>query len=526
MLCAGFFFCLIVHTLLQEVICMGGQSRSMMQESAVLSIFSVALQGLGLLFNIFLTRSIGAASVGALTLMGSFYGLASVLSGGSGFLSASRFVSEELGSGGDPKRAFRYALRFSMILSGSAAVLLIITAPLTVPLLAGTGATVLTVRLLSLCLPISALTACLKGRCYAYHRVYVPAIAECAEFLLRAGVMAFCAVFLIPAGRLSILSAFAVSMLAGQGSAALFLLVFRMPGAVTAGKCRLHCGGFLRQVLPMIGNASLVAILGTANDALVPLTLRQYGNSTEEALSQFGEFEAIIIPTLFFPSVVQCCMSGLLVPELSQARAAKNSAGIRETTQRVLEQTVAFSLPVVLILALFGGQIGVLLGGDPFTGHILRCMSPVIPFIYLEIILEGVLRGLGKQSFSSVNYLAEYTVRISVLLICVPLFGFYGIVASYMACNLTGNAVRLFFVLRLTDLRPSWKRILLRPAFCLLISWQLCGLLMLPLGRLLRHETAQMLAFTVLCAGLYLFLLEILAHSSPQQTVAAKKGAA
>lgn len=487
------------------------ESRSMMRESAVLSVFSVALQGLGLLFNIFLTRSLGAASVGVLTLMGSFYSLAAVLSGGSGFLSASRFVSEALGCGDDPKRVFRYALRFSMLLSGAACVLLCLTTPLTVPLLHKTGATALTVRLLSLCLPLSALGACLKGRCYAYRRVYVPAIAECAEFLLRAGVMAFCAVFLIPAGRLTILSAFAVSMLAGQGSAALLLLCFRMPKNPSCG-CTLHFGSFLRAVLPMIGNASLVALLSSANDALVPLTLRQYGNSTQEALSQFGEFEAIIIPTLFFPSVVQCCMAGLLVPELSQARAAKNSTLIRQTTERVLGQTVAYALPVVLIMALFGGQIGVLLGGDPFTGKILRLMAPVIPFIYLEIILEGVLRGLGRQSFSSVNYLAEYTVRISVLLICVPLFGFYGIVASYMACNLSGNAVRLFFVLRLTGLKPSWKRILLRPAFCLLLSWQLTALAMLPLKGLLSGELLYMTVFTVLCGAAYLFLLGVTAR--------------
>ena len=90
----------------------------------------------------------------------------------------------------------------------------------------------------------------------------------------------------------------------------------------------------------MIGNACLVAVLSTANDALVPLTLLQYGSSTEEALSQFGEFEAIIIPTLFFPSVVQCCQSALLVPELSRARAENRQNDIRIRTQRMLEQTV------------------------------------------------------------------------------------------------------------------------------------------------------------------------------------------
>ena len=92
-----------------------------------------------------------------------------------------------------------------------------------------------------------------------------------------------------------------------------------------------------------------------------------------------------------------------------------------------------FAASVMLLFLLYGSQIGTLIGGDAFAGRMLRILAPVIPFIYLEIVLEGILRGMGKQNFSSVNYLAEYMIRISVLLICVPIFGFYGILASYYA---------------------------------------------------------------------------------------------
>ena len=149
----------------------------------------------------------------------------------------------------------------------------------------------------------------------------------------------------------------------------------------------------------------------------------------------------------------------------------------------------------MLIFSQFGGQIGKLLGGDAFTGLILRQMAPIVPFSYLEIILEGILRGLGKQNFSSVNYLAEYIVRISVLLICVPLFGFYGIMLSYIACNLSGNAVRLYFVLRVTGLKPVWKRILFTPLSALLICM------------LMLRICAKPQALTGLCAIPMLFVL-------------------
>lgn len=484
--------------------------HTMMHETALLSVFSVGMQGMGLLFNIFLTKRLGTASVGVLTLIGSFYSLAAVLSGGSGFIASSRFLSEELGCGGNPKRVFQFTLRFCMSLSIAAAVLLCLFAPVLRSLVSKADISALTIRLLSISLPISAVTACLKGRCYAYHRVFLPAVSECIEFLLRACVMAFCCVFLIPAGKITILTAFACSMIVGQGSAMLFLLMIRMPHSENSNICNFTFGRFLRLILPIMGNACLVSLLSSTNDALVPLTLLQYGSSTEEALSQFGSFEAIIIPTLFFPSVIQVCMSGLLVPELSRMRSEKDENGIRMLTERVLEQTMAYSLFIVLILMQFGRQIGMLLGGDDFTGRILCVMAPVVPCIYLEIILEGVLRGLGKQNFSSVNYLAEYVVRISVLLICVPLFGFYGIVASYIACNLTGNAVRLFFVLRLTGLKPVWKRILARPAFSLVLCWQLMSLLLFFLRTLNMPGLLLLILCVSACGILYWCVIRLL----------------
>ncbi|MBR6761721.1 MAG: polysaccharide biosynthesis C-terminal domain-containing protein [Oscillospiraceae bacterium] len=489
--------------------------QPMSKDAAFLSLFSIGLQWFGLLLNVFLTKRLGAASVGVLTLMNSFYGLACVLTGGSGFIATSRFVSEEIGADGNPRKVFGYALRFCLVLSCSACIVICIFTPQLMGLLPDLGSNVLAVRLLSLSLPISAFYACCKGRCYGYQRVYLPAIAECIEFLIRALILAFCTAFLIPGGKISLLTAFAFAMLGGQGTAAIFLCIPKMPVPSEETTCRIRFSQFIRLILPITFNACLVSLLSSANDALVPLTLLQSGSSTEAALAQFGEFEAIILPALFFPSVVQCCLSGLLVPTLSRARTAKDTSCIQSITQRVLEQTTAFSLFVVLIFALFGHTIGSFLGGDAFAGNILRFMAPVVPFIYLEIVLEGILRGLGKQNFSSVNYLAEYMVRISVLLICVPLFGFFGIVASYLACNLTGNAVRLFFVLRATGLRPNWKRILLRPTFALLLSWQCSALLLFLLRASKLSPPFYFVLFCLICGGLNVFLLRVMEQMSP-----------
>ena len=481
--------------------------RNMLSETIILSIFSVGMQSLGLLLNIFLTHQLGAAAVGEMTLIGSFYGLAAVLSGGSGFVAASRFMSEEMGCSGNPQRVYHYLTGFCLMLSTAAAILLFVFADFPEKILHQTELQVSTIRILSISLPLSALAACMKGKCYAYDRVYLPAAAECIEFVIKSGIVSFCTVFLIPNGTLDIVRTFAISITAGQGITVLFLSLFRSPKQDKCTTCSVSFKRLIRLLLPIMGNASLVAILSTTNDALVPLTLLQFGSSPNEALAQFGEFEAIIIPTLFFPSVIQCVMSGLIVPELSKANAAHDHHSIRLITERALEYTIAYALFIVMYLVQFGRQIGMMLGGDTVTGEMLRVMAPVVPFIYLEIIMEGILRGLGQHIFSSLNYLAEYVVRISVLLICVPMFGFYGIAASYLACNLSGNAVRLYFVLRVTGLRPVWKRILIRPAITLIGVWQIMLLTEKLTERLLVPETVIMVLCGILGGTLYDIIL-------------------
>ena len=83
----------------------------------------------------------------------------------------------------------------------------------------------------------------------------------------------------------------------------------------------------------------------------------------------------------------------------------------------------------------------------------ISAIAPVVPFIYMEIVLEAMIKGMGLQGFSSVNYLAEYVIRISIVLVAVPQIGFAGIALSYYASNIFGNIMRLVKLLRYTGVR-------------------------------------------------------------------------
>ena len=97
---------------------------------------------------------------------------------------------------------------------------------------------------------------------------------------------------------------------------------------------------------------------------------------------------------------------------------------MQRLTKAVIQKTLQLSIFIAAGLLLYGDLIGTLLDGGALAGYLIRLLAPVVPFVYLEIVLEALLKGMGQQSFSSLNYLAEYTIRIAIVLVCIPKFAF------------------------------------------------------------------------------------------------------
>ena len=122
-----------------------------------------------------------------------------------------------------------------------------------------------------------------------------------------------------------------------------------------------------------------------------------------------------------------------------------------------------FSVFAAAVLMRFGSVIGEQLGGGSLAGRMITVIAPVVPFIYMEIVLESLIKGLGLQSFSSVNYLAEYIIRIAAVLLLVPRIGFYGIVVSYYASNIIGNCSRFIRIIKASGAKAALLRTVVLP---------------------------------------------------------------
>lgn len=434
----------------------------------------LALQGLSLLLNLFVTKSLGTEAVGITSLVLTFYGTTVTLSNGNIFLCSTRCISEEFGKhNGNPNKIFKYSVIFSLTASIIFSALIYYFSIPAGNYFFNDKNSYVSIRIIALTLPMTALSSCIKGWFNSSRKITFLLISDSMDFLVRSGSLVFLIMFLVESGKLTLISAIALSILIGESISLIFLTVSYFFAAKSCeNPASISFRKYILISVPIILNSCIPIMLSSCNEALLPLTLRQCGNSTSQALSLYGMFEAIIIPALFFPSAVLCSLSSILVPEISRLKTENNFNKIATLSEKALSRTMYFSVFVSGVFLIYGKEIGILLDGDAFSGKIISVLAFVVPFIYLEIILESILKGLGKHGFSSFNYIAEYIVRISVLLICVPIMDFYGVVVSYYASNIVGNIARIFMLSKCTGVKFSPSKYVVLPVVSAFLSYQ------------------------------------------------------
>lgn len=418
--------------------------HSIAKDTIFMTIVDFILQGITLLMNVFLTRKLGEEMIGIISLVMSFYNTFVVISNGNSFLCANRFISEERGKAkGNPNTILMYSILWSAILSISSTILIVVFSSKLCGSLLNNVAYTNGIKIIASTLVLTAMTSSIKGYFHAHRKVTIPLMSGCLEFFVR-NILTVIMVYMLNTNVIMMLS---ISILVGESTSLIFLMIslvkhIKKTNILTDTSFKKY----IKSSIPIALNSSIPLILSTCNDALLPITLKQCGSSSEQSFGLYGMFEAIVIPIIFFPSSILCSLSCIIVTEIARCNSAKNYARVRRVSFKAIRLTLVFSLMVSIGLFIFGDDIALLIGSTSFSGKIVKILSPVVPLIYLEIVLESILKGLGKHGFSSINYIAEYIVRISTLLICVPLFHFYGIVISYYMSNIVGNISRIFKV--------------------------------------------------------------------------------
>ena len=187
---------------------------------------------------------------------------------------------------------------------------------------------------------------------------------------------------------------------------------------------------------PVEGSRLLASALQAAESSLIPYTLALCTGSRTEAVAQYGSLKGMALPLLFFPFSVLGALSGLLMPEITRAHTKGDTVAMRRLIFTMLRLTGAFSLAAGAGFVVFGAPLAQFVYHDAEVGRYVQILGFVAPFMYLESMVDGVLKGLGEQLATFRYSLLDSILRITAIWFVVPKYGMMGFLGVMVVSNL------------------------------------------------------------------------------------------
>ena len=76
----------------------------------------------------------------------------------------------------------------------------------------------------------------------------------------------------------------------------------------------------------------------------------------------------------------------------------------------------------------YSSELGQILYKNDEVGIMLKILAPLIPFMYLDRIVDGSLNALDQQVYTLRYNLIDMTVRIIIINLLIPIFGIEGFI--------------------------------------------------------------------------------------------------
>lgn len=414
------------------------------KNALILTATSLLLRFAGIIFKVWLAAEIGSEGVGLYQLIFSVYVLASTFATSGISTAVTRLLAEEtaLGSKKGVLKILKKSIFLTLVIAFLSVSLIYFGADFIAAKILKDSRTALALKTLPLALPFMGISGCFRGYFIARRNVTPNSLGQIFEQAARIALILFFVRRFLEFGiEYALLGIMLGDALAEALGTAILLIIYRFDkkNLNRLNGRALPDYNILKKIrhiaLPITSGRYLNSLLRTAENILVPINLAKYPLASASALSQFGMIKGMALPILLFPSAILNAVSTLLIPEISEAVAKSRLSPIKYTATRIIKITLLISFVFGAIFLVSGDKIGFLIYKDQQVGRLVRLLAPIVPFMYLDSIADGLLKGLDQQSFCFKTAIIDSAIRIILILVFLPLFGLNGFIGIMYFSN-------------------------------------------------------------------------------------------
>ena len=500
---------------------MASKTRVFFLNALSLTITALMMRGVGMLFNVIVSKYAGSEAMGLYSILGSVYALAITFATAGINLGTTRLVSDALGVGdeGLARKSVKKSLLCCTVSGLLATVLLFLLAPTLGAGLLGDTRAIIPLKILALTLTPIAICSCLSGYFTAVRRVKVNAAAQVVTQLARIGATVLFLSFWVGNGAekacIALVLGGAVSeLLSLTVSFSLYLIDRRKlnkSSAVSSQEQPKIVKKLLGITLPVTFSACIRSLLSMLQHVLIPKGLLASGKSWSEALSSYGALHGMAMPLILFPSAFISAFAGLLIPEIGECLVQNNRSRLERVSYRSLTLSLIFSIGVSGIMIFFSKEIGMLVYNNAEAAQYIRIMAPLIPVMYIDGTVDAILKGSGHQVYSMNVNIADALTACFFAIFLIPKMGIWGYVISIYATEILNTSLSLTKMIGVSGMKVKPFHQLVMPIFCIIGATNL-GKLIFTLVPWATNAAAELILRINITIFVYIILL-LLTHS-------------
>ncbi len=231
----------------------------------------------------------------------------------------------------------------------------------------------------------------------------------------------------------------------------------------------------------------------------------------------------MVLPILFFPTSFLTSLATMLLPSISGANANNNEKHITYTLSKVLHFTSISGILVVSLFMLFPYEIGNALYKINEVGTLIRILSFLCPFMYINMIIASVLNALGQQVSSFKINLLESVIKIVIIFFFVPIYGFKAYLFALFITTVLNSILYLYKLLQVSFIIFDVSNWIFKPIVAALMAGLTSKLLYSFIYKNIFSLNNSLLLSIASIGVIYLILLFILKSLRPSDLEPFKK---
>lgn len=430
--------------------------KNFLKNSMMLTLWTLLLRIVFTAFRVNVSNIVGAECMGLYSLNFTVFNFATTVACSGINFAATRILTQAISQGGAVKSkmasCIKYALCFSVL---SMVILLMFAKQISIYLLCDLRS-LSSIRAFALSLPFISVSSAISGYFFASRRVGLSVFSRVLEMVIQItsfyimlftfkekNIETFCLIIVL-------------SSVFSEIANCLFLIIaFKTINKAKEIRENSVFADICKIALPSAFAAYLKTALQMAENLLIPISFRKYGASAGSALAGYGLLSSMVMPILFFPSFVLSSFSMLLIPEYTEAQALNKNKDIKRTTEVTLKLTLFFSLFVSAFFITFGEAIGMALYNNADAGKLIKIMALLIPFMYLDSVTDGMLKGLGEYTRVVMYSSIDTVLSIVLIVTLVSKIGLIGYIIVIYSSTILNSTLSILRILKVSDARLS-----------------------------------------------------------------------